>query len=302
MRQTQTSVVLLVAVIAFVTFASVFAGFSSCTRETCLGPVVVAFSNSDCTGEITFADVNVEFGQCDQGHISLKDDLGVSFYYVDSDQEFCSITSANASYEVQYHVWGACQPNTATRRSIVGQRQHLEFSATELSFMYLSNVNASYVSPQIFDNQPLPKFDFDFVNCYGINNCTLNNGQPALSWATRYTDVGTCQEPDYSYMNGAETIDTCTNYNNQTYFKVGCFDAHGSYSAMYQDAACTKLSGFSAARYVCSGSNYDNTCNAPLTPLPTPPRPEPSSPSGASTFHLSAILVLIALFASLVEF
>jgi hypothetical protein len=285
---------LLLLVLAFGTFESVFGGGSTCTPATCVGPVVLSFSNSNCTGDIVYQEVNVDYFVCSEGrYYNTKDENGISFFSFYSAGT-CDREAANASFSMTFNKWGACQFNNPAKRGQFAA----QFSASSQSYLYLLNVNDSYASPQDFDNQPLPAWSEDETPCYSPDNCTLANGQTALAWNTYYPSIGTCEDPTTSYMNSKVKFNECMNLYNFSYVKAGCFDEKGSYTAFYKDAACTKLSEVYAYRSSCLGYYYNNHCNGPITPIPTRDGPgsEPS-PSNASLFQLSSILVVIALVA-----
>jgi hypothetical protein len=171
------------------------------------------------------------------------------------------------------------------------------------SFMFLLSVNDT-ITPRNFDNQPLPAYNDDTQSCASVNNCTMSNGQPALSWTTHYSSYGTCGTPLSSFMNRQQEFGVCMNFFNQTYVKTGCFDSKGTYITHYNDAACADVIASYATRNTCYFSYYDIHCNAAPTPIPglEPTPSESSEPSTASSFRLSSILGLITLMALSVAF
>jgi hypothetical protein len=168
------------------------------------------------------------------------------------------------------------------------------------AFMYLKNVNDT-ITPSSFDNQNLPIFLGSSIYCAGTDNCTMENGQPAQAWTTDYGSIG-CQTATSSYMNPLMEFNVCSNYNNVTYAKLGCFvDSHGHFFATYEDAACTQPKYVQASRSRCSTSITEAHCNAPLTQIPGIPNPlsESPEPSAASSLHCKSLFLLLAtIFAS----
>lgn len=278
----------LVVVLALTASAIEMGSPVSCTPATCEGMVRLDFSGADCTGEITYYQLNEEFDVCDGYQLTEKNDFGVSFYgFINLN---CDRTSSNASYELNFFKWGVCQPNIMKRGSNKDSA-----SVLQASYLYLASVNDSYTVPA-FDNQPIPAFNPIGAQCYSPDNCTLSNGQPATCWTTFYPSAGTCENPEYSDLAAEQRYDLCLNYFNNSYIKFGCFDQQGSFYAYYSDATCTQVLQVIAFRSDCSASPSQTHCNAPLTPLPiTAPTPESPAPSAASSFHLSALLVLFAL-------
>ena len=280
------------AVLAFATFGLALGGAAlPCTPSTCTGPVYATFSYSNCSGTPIFYQVNSQFGVCDDGYINEIDQHGLTSYQFLSDSVTCDRTASNASYSFEFMRWGACQPSI--KRSIQGRSYVAEVAAMYQSFIYLANVNASYVSPQDFDNQPLPAYVNDFAECYSVDNCT-EDGQAAIVYETLYDQYGTCVDAYRSYYTPQSSIGVCLNFYNQTYYKSGCFDGKGFFSAFFADAACTKPTQVSGVRYSCTGSSKELHCNAPITPIPFSD-PETPAPSSASSAQVSAIVVLISL-------
>jgi hypothetical protein len=291
-QQNQAYQGILVAVLAFATVGLTFGGsVPPCTPSTCTGPVEVSFPYANCSGEPTFYQINVQFGVCSDGYINEMGEHGLSQYEVVSDRVTCDRTASNASYEMTFSKWGACQVNI--RRAIKGRAHFNQVAAMAESFLVLANVNDSYVSPQDFDNQPLPAYVNDFERCYSPDNCT-DDGQAAIVYQTSYDQYGTCVDAYRSDYTPRSMIGECLNFYNYTYYKAGCFDQKGYFSAYFTDAACTKPSSITAVRHTCTGSYTELHCNAPITPIPFT-NPEPSAPSSASSFQVSALLVLATL-------
>jgi hypothetical protein len=291
MKQFSALGCLLVVVLAFATFGNT-AAENFCTPETCIGPVRVEFTSNDCSGAPVFYEASVQYGVCDGSSYNEESEEGVAYYYFYSQN--CDRTAANASFAVSFYKWGACLPNIAQARSTNGQRA--EISAMSGTYMYLAGVNDSYVSPQTFDNQPIQAYSGSMTACYGVDNCTLPNGEAALNYITSY-DSSPCEDPYYSQMNTQE-LGVCTNYYNLTYTKSGCFDPKGAFTAYYSDAACTRPVHVSAYRTSCTGNYQEQHCNAPVTRLPIGPEAPSDAPTGsAQSFQLSALAILVALMA-----
>ena len=231
------------------------------------------------------------------------DEDGLYHFNYDGTQP-CNRTAAGASYEIDFRRWGACwhEGSVPVRRS-----QFSSSTTMGTSVLYLASVNDSYVSPQTFDNQPLPAYQKLNTDCFSIDNCTLSNGQPSQDWNTRYLSAN-CQTPMYTITNPKEELGVCYNFYNQTYFRSGCFDEKGSYAGYFSDALCTNPIRVIAYRYSCTGSRIENHCTAPITPLPVTSTqqptqaPSPGAPttpdSSASISHLSPLLTTIALIAA----
>jgi hypothetical protein len=214
-----------------------------------------------------------------------KNEHGFAMYSFDDFS--CDLSASNASYDLEFYRWGACVP----RFSISARKNGMQFAAVSNSYMFLENVNAT-VTPHNFDNQPIQAFQENFQTCFSPDNCTLENGQTALSWTTYYPSAATCENPDYSYMDLSVNFGVCTNYYNQTYAKIGCFESKGTYKAYYKDSACTDVISVNGRRSSCATTRQDLHCNAPITPLPFG-TPEPA-PSAASSSQISSLLMLAA--------
>jgi hypothetical protein len=232
------------------------------------------------------------------GNLRELTEFGIFDFDFDTDvTSNCDRTAANASYSFHATKFGACR--SLEKRGMNRE----EFSAMSSSYMYLANVNASYVSPQSFDNQPLPAYLYSEAHCQSADNCTLANGQPAQTWFNFYPE-DECQGEATSQFNPYETVGQCTNFYNVTYGMDGCIDAHTSFTAQYSDAACTQMTHISGWRTHCGPASRNSVvCNA--TPIPFPTfAPGPSSPAapesaasslkGSLLFLLSAIFMLIA--------
>jgi hypothetical protein len=289
MKQTQALRSLLLVVLACATFGSVFAVPQPCTPATCQGPVVAYFNDVSCAGDMTFYEVDAEFDVCSGNRLYKRNEVGLYTYSFSSPN--CDYAASNASYELQFDRWGACQANIRKRGH--GRQEKIEMSASR--FMVLASVNDSFVSPQTFDNQPLEAFVDDYSNCYSTDNCTLANGEAALAWETAYPADNACDEPQASYVNTKLNMGACQNYYNYTYSKSGCFESKGSFMAFYRDSACTDLISAYAFRYSCLTSATEVHCNAPFTPIPSlePASPPPSN--NASSTQLSTLILMLGL-------
>jgi hypothetical protein len=291
MKQTQVLGSLLVVVLACAVFGCAVGISQPCTPATCEGPVIAYFDEEDCTGDITFFEMDIEFGVCHQSRLYEKNEVGLytySFY-----GSICDSSSSNASYQLQFERWGACQPNLVARRGLgLGRQEQVQMAAAAI--MVLASVNDSFVAPQTFDNQPLQAFEDGYTTCYSPDNCTLPDGQAAVAWETGYPTVNVCDEPQASYVNTKLNIGVCQNYYNKTYSKSGCFESKGSFYAFYRDSACTDPFYARAYRYSCLTSATEVHCNAPFTPIPSL---EPASPpsNNASSTQFSTLLLMIAL-------
>jgi hypothetical protein len=303
MKQNIASGSLLVVGLVLATFCLAVGEAVVCTPATCNGPVRLEFSESDCSGEPTFVELGLEFGVCDDGDIYEMDEDGLYHFNYDGTQP-CNRTAAGASYEIDFRRWGACwhEGSVPVRRS-----QFSSSTTMGTSVLYLASVNDSYVSPQTFDNQPLPAYQKLNTDCFSIDNCTLSNDQPSQDWNTGYLSAN-CQTPMYTITNPKEELGVCYNFYNQTYFRSGCFDEKGSYAGYFSDALCTNPIRVIAYRYSCTGSRIENHCTAPITPLPVTSTqqptqaPSPGAPttpdSSASISGLSPLLTTIALIAA----
>jgi hypothetical protein len=213
--------------------------------------------------------MNIQMDVCDEeGFLTEIDETGIWSW--DFSGGNCDRTAANASYEVEYNVWGACKVNVYQDK----RRSKFEFSATTSSRLYLANVNDSYVSPQTFDNQDIPIYTYDWSTCPAPDGCLTDEEQPSQDWLTRYSASG-CETPEHSYSNVFEQPNVCSNYRNTSYIMTGCFDPKGSYFATFSDAACTQLVSVTAYRDDCSASNFVNHCTATITSIPMPGTHEP---------------------------
>ena len=173
------------------------------------------------------------------------------------------LSAANASYSFSFIRWGACLPNF--ERDISAKSQRADVSAMSTTYMSLANVNDSYISPQVFDNQPIQAYSSGSTVCSSYDNCTLPNGQPALLYET-FHPLSNCMNPDYSVMY-LQDIGVCMNWYNESYAKIGCFDSKGTYTAYYSDAACTNPVRVNGYRSSCAGSTAELHCDAPITPI-----------------------------------
>jgi hypothetical protein len=193
--------------------------------------------------------------------------------------------------------WGACLP--------LGEGPaRPDVSAS--SYMYLPNVNASYQSPQDFDNQPLGAYQDFESNCASVNSCTLAAGQPSQNWRTTYP-MGGCQGQATSKFNPYEAIGECMNYYNVSYIKTGCLDSHTPFSALYSDAACTQMIYSTGRRAVFAPlAIVTLTCQAEPSPWPTfggPLSPfSPASPGSPESTSSSLKWSTLLLFASSIAF
>jgi hypothetical protein len=285
MRQYQSFRDLLMVALALACFASFSLSYAApCTPATCSGPVIASFSSRNCSGEAVFEEVGNEYDTCVEGRSTRFDDKGMYFYFSSlSNPVDCDYTAANAGYNLEFVKFGACNSLDSFRRS------------SGASWLMLKSVNDSFISPQDFDNQPLPAFiDEGTYDCANVDECTLPNGETSELWYNTYNNSSpdTCQVL-YSTVHPSAFVNLCMNYYNMSYVKQGCFEAHGTYFGYFSDAACTQPISFSATRYVCDSYRSQVQCVAAITPLPSsdPSPPEPTS--AASSTHLSLFLGLL---------
>jgi hypothetical protein len=253
------------------------------------------FQYPNCSGEVTYRPMNRNWGVCYQGDITNITDYGMFDWSFASED--CDLSVSGVSYNFQFNKWGACQTGMNTRRSTLNGKliQRGEFSAMYTSYMYLANINDSYVSPQTFDNQPIQAFSENNAYCPSTDNCTLANGQPAQMWTTYFNEYQ-CQGGNYSYFNLDAAPGTCTNYYNSSYAKIGCYNEHTTVAIFYSDASCTQPFFVFGSSTQCSLTSTSTThCTA--TPMTLPdfvPSSSPQTPeSDAPILSYSSLLVAV---------
>jgi hypothetical protein len=222
----------------------------------------------------------------------LADEEGLTFLSFSDEFSECDRERSNASYYVNIFKFGACAKNEFRREEWPFFRR-MERSSMAGSYMYLANVNDT-IAPYIFDNQPIQAYQGGSSQCESFDNCS-----PTEGWRTQYQSVG-CLNPQYSTFNPNEVWNTCMNYNNETYAKVGCFDENGSYLALFEDSECTKPSVILGSRRVCETTSQTIYCGAQITqfprinPSPLPPIETSTASSVLSSFLILTFLLLLS--------
>jgi hypothetical protein len=275
-----------------------------CTPSTCPpGPVYVEFPNSDCTGEPTFSAVTDEAGVCNNGDQMLADEEGLTFLRFNDGNIHCDRSWANTTYNIDIYKFGQCAANAFGRRDLSGLpfASRMERSSMAAASMYLANVNDT-ITPYAFDNQWIQPWKIGSAICYSLGNCTNPDGSTPPVFEDVYYSPG-CVSPYRSSFNPNEPWNTCINFLNKTYVKLGCFDEHGSYFAQFNDPECTIPSLIYASRVVCATSYRTTHCNAPITEFPRIPSAGPQAPtSTSSSIRSSALMLIIAMIATIAFF
>ena len=289
-----TGKLVLLGLVAVGMFGVGLAGSDECGPTTCPpGPVYARFPTEDCSGVPIFRPVYGQWGVCQDGELREISDIGISDYSFDTPNS--DLNAANASYSLVMVRFSTCIPYRAFRdnaKSFATNRR-FEYDAMGSSYIYLPNVNHSYVSPQPFEYAPREEPYDDYQQCYSGDNCTTADGNPAQRWNSFYSNPE-CAGPVISYTNPYDRLGECLNYFNRSYQKVGCVDEHTTFFADYVDPDCSKPSRVYVSRRVCS--QYDeetNHCKAPPTQVPDISWSTPASL--ASSLSIPVLWVLVAI-------
>ena len=290
-----TGKLFLLGLVAIGLFGCGLAGSDECGPTTCPpGPVYARFPADGCSGVPIFRPVYGQWGVCQDGDLREISEIGISDYSFETPD--CDLNAVNATYSLTIIRFSACLPYSALRDSVksLGSSRRFEYDAMGSSYIYLPNINHSYVSPQPFVYAPREEPYDGYEECYSEGNCTLANGQPAQRWQSFYSNPE-CGGPGTSYFNPYDKVGECLNYYNRSYEKIGCIDEHTAYFAEYVDPDCTKPSRVHLTRNVCSPYSYGtNHCKAPPTQLPDISWSTPASL--ASSLSIPVLLVMVAIF------
>lgn len=261
---------------------------SLCDPTTCPpGPVQAIFQYSNCTGDVYYQPANLP-GTCSAS-------MGTSTKYIITEDYFenrqyfgtedCGADGRDYAWNAYRYPWGSCLLDT--------KRFHSGVAASG-AVMFLSNVNASYESPQ--DNFPhdsaFPSiFDVQVSQpCYSTDNCTFN-GELPLTWTSSYSSTSCLLEGGESFMFANLSAGAC--YRNSEYYTMMECTDENTITIKY-------LTGHGCERYVFAQIDHAKCGPASrtarhCTAVPPTPTPASAAPSILSYFHVVALFVSLFL-------
>jgi len=273
----------LVAVTAYFTISVQSLG--SCTRETCSqGPVVAYFETTNCTGVPVFYSLPYPWNQCfndtvNSSSIYRLTETHFENYRYDASGDCGTTGSVTVSSGYKYF-FGACNTNVDTRR--------VDLSSLRIrAMMFLSNVNATYDSPQDFVvDANVPENLAYVATCTSDADCQ----QRSHYYYTMYTN-DTCSIGDVNYYLIANASAYTCFRNSDNYVEYGCQSPHSSEATFFLDGACTRpvYARIDGAECGVNSATYTIHCSA---------SPPTTAPTSASSLHsLDPFLILAAMLA-----
>jgi len=259
-----------------------------CTPETCPeGPVEAYFLTTDCSDPPTFYHHVPDFpyGECVRGGENwMRFDLtdrGEKITTVDNSM--CDITLSNATYSTVLDLYSAC-------RTIGGPRK--DELASYRKFILLSNVNATFASPQVTTvSSTYPSFNEIVFSemCPSVDNCTYR-GQQSNFWTTDHNE--TCYPLSATAHYNLSLDGSCYRFNLNYYLSFHCVDEHTVASTQFVGEGCVTPFTINVERKVCNSVHAQTTyCMATLNPS----SPLAATPSSSSSSLIPTSLFIIVL-------
>jgi hypothetical protein len=174
-----------------------------------------------------------------------------------------------------------------------------ENGAMVYSYLYLANVNDSYVSPQP-QSPPNPEYNvpeqFNY-ECYSADNCTFE-GSPSNIWTTSFHEIN-CTDAYRSTATHNLTYGACyrnpSQNNGVSYMKSLCAGEHATMFQFFYGNGCQDLFQTKIQSLRCGPTSLQNLhCIAPSEPMTVPS----SHAHSNANFQSSSLLfcLLLALF------
>lgn len=196
-----------------------------CSISTCPpGPVAVQFRSQDCSGTPEYDSIETEWGVCRNMSTRFDGRWSIRTLFNNEYQE-----------ETRYYDSDNCDTGVVKyiRKQYVGR---CLVWGTRSSSLWLTNVNQSFVSPQIPDVNPT-----HVVPEYMPNDIGCNDPASCLALGSRYQKIhrGSCSSEDVFYfVNANTTMNLCyKTWNGYSMFR--CTGRHSSEVVQYLDSNCT---------------------------------------------------------------
>lgn len=287
-----------------------------CTPATCVGPVIAYFEYSNCTGAVTYEQYPIsDLGHCfnytaDSEMIFMNDEYIEERNYANDNH--CGANGGDFSFTFYRQYFGTCLVSSeSTRaseedlssedlfgssRSLLSRRSTGTISSGG-SYLYLSNVNASFDAPQNYVpiNTDVPLFQGVLQACPSPDNCTSDGQDPFNVWDAYTND--TCSTIGSSKRVVNITSGMCYRVSSSpttTYVRWSCIGPH-SYITEYMLAECSRPVTASIFHFSC-GPGYSTTLTCTVPTVPTTPSSPASSKLVASTLLVAILTTLMVLF------